>query len=96
MLLIGGQDEIERAVEVDRKPPSGGEVGHRVTSLLVEPAGEGVVGGDIGDRSQDLVRARERDDVGGISVVGERLAVLGAGREDERATVAVGRERDGP
>ena len=78
---VGGQDEVERAVEVDREPPAAGQVGYRVPAASSSQRGKALSVARSGTVREDLVRARERDDVGRISVVGERLAVLRAGRE---------------
>ena len=74
-----GQHEVERAVEVDREAPAAAQVGDRVAGVLGEPAGQGVVAGEIGHGGEALGRARHGDDVGRVAVVGEGPPVVGAG-----------------
>ncbi len=89
-----GQDDVERAVDVDRKPPPPTQVANFVPGHLVEPARQRVVGRQVREIGENLGCPGDRDDVGGVPVVGQGESVGGAGDGHEVAPVAIGRQRD--
>ncbi len=91
-----GQDDVERAVDVDREPPPPAQVADRVPGDLVEPARQSVVAGEVGHVRERLAGMGDRDDVGRVAVVGEGPSILGAGGRHELATVGGRGQRDRP
>jgi 2-amino-4-hydroxy-6-hydroxymethyldihydropteridine diphosphokinase len=88
------EDEVERTVDIDAEPPAS-ELADRPAFTLLEPARQGVVGRQVGQAAKHI-GVGHGDDVGGVTVVGERTRVRGAGRRDERVALGHGRQRHGP
>lgn len=89
----GEERDVERAVEVEREAEVRPEVRHRHSGHLVEPAREGVVAREVGERREEVGPA-ERDDVGRVVAIREGARLPGRRDRDEPAEVPGGRERD--
>ena len=87
--------QVQRRVHVDRQPAAGGQVANRDARGLGQPARERVVGREVRQVAEDLARPGDRDDVGGVAVVGEGPPLRGAGRLDQRPAVRRRGEGDG-
>ena len=77
------EDHVERRIEVHRQPPARTQVRDQSDPAdLREPAGQGVVGREVRRHVREPGRGRggQRHDVRREAVVGQRPAVVGAGR----------------
>ena len=84
------QDEIERAIDVDPQSTTGPQIRDRHAGLLLEPARQHVVGREIGNGREDGTGMGDRDDIGGIAVVGACRRPGPAGRRHELPAIGRG------
>ena len=89
------QQQVQRRVHVHRQATPRAKVPHLHAGHLGQPAGQGVVGGEVrGQRGKHEVGAGDRDRIGGVAVVGQGAGRLRGGGDEERAKVRAGREGD--
>ena len=89
------EDDVGGRVQVEAETGPPAEVVHAVAGDLLEPARQGVVGGEVREVAEHAGPGH-RDRVGRVAVVGQRARQVGGGRGHEGAVVGRARQRHRP